>query len=147
MRKLVAMVATGMIVLLGLMMTGCTAFPEKKHQDWSNVTRSERLNELFWGDVAAKRWEQVQRHVAPLAVFNEGEKTTSGVSEIMAQLKNSGIGSVQVGDVTSQPAGADLVTTYTLSIDGRPAMRAMTVWQAAGGHMVIVAHSSSPAAK
>jgi hypothetical protein len=138
MRKLLVV-----LVLLALAMPGCTAYPEKKAPAWASATRSERFNELFWNDVAKKNWKQVAEHVAPLAVFHFGDQKSSGVTEVIELLKSSNIESVQIGEVESQPAGADLVTTYTLTIAGHPPMRALTVWQQAGKHWVIVAHSSS----
>ncbi len=132
-----------MLVLLTMATSGCTVYPEKKAPSWTGATRSERFNQLFWENVANKNWDKVAEHVAPLAVFKLGDQQTTGVAEIVAALKSSGIDSVQVGDVESQPAGADLVTTYTLTIAGKPPMHAMTVWQQAGKHWVIVAHSTS----
>lgn len=137
MRKLLA------LMMLALVMSGCTAFPEKKKPTWTSATKSEHLNQLFWEHVAAKQWDGVSAHVAPLAVFKDGEKQTTGVHEIVEELKKLGIDSAQVGDVQSQPAGADLVTTYTLTIAGKPPVHAMTVWQPVGKSWVIVAHSSS----
>jgi hypothetical protein len=138
MRKMLAV-----LVLLTMAMPGCTVYPEKKAPAWTGATRSERFNQLFWNDVATKNWKEVAEHVAPLAVFHFGEQKSSGVTEVIELLKSSNIESVQIGDVESQPAGADLVTTYTLTIAGHPPMRALTVWQQAGKHWVIVAHSSS----
>jgi hypothetical protein len=137
MRKLIA------TVLLAMLMSGCTAFPEKKKTTWLTTTKSERLNDLFWEAVAAKRWDGVAAHVAPLAVFKDGEQQTTGVHEIVESLKKLEIDSVQVGDVQSEPAGADLVTTYTLTVSGKPPVHALTVWQPVGKSWVIVAHSSS----
>lgn len=130
-------------VLLAMAMPGCTVYPEKKSPAWTSATRSERFNQLFWNDVATKNWKQAAEHVAPLAVFHFGDRKSSGVTEVIEMLKSSNIESVQIGDVESQPAGADLVTTYTLTIAGNPPMRALTVWQQAGKHWVIVAHSST----
>jgi hypothetical protein len=135
------------VVLLAVAMTGCTAFPEKKAPSWSMATRSERINQLFWDGVAGKRWNEISAHVAPLAVFNDGNQRTTGVTQIVEMLKNAGIDSVQIGDVESQPAGQDLVTTYTLTIAGKPPVHAMTVWQQAGKHWVIIAHTSTVTSK
>ena len=138
MRKVLA----GMI-LLAVAMSGCTMYPEHKAPSWAGATRSERFNQLFWNGVATKRWDEVSDHVAPLAMFTVGDQRLSGKDAVLAALKNENIESVQIGDVESQPAGADLVTTYTLTFAGKPPMHAMTVWQQAGKHWVIVAHSST----
>jgi hypothetical protein len=135
------------LVLFAMVTLGCTVYPEQKAPSWAGATRSERFNQLFWNSVATKQWDQVSAHVAPLAVFHFGEQQTSGVTEVITLLKSANIESVQIGDVESQPAGADLVTTYTLTVAGKPPMRAMTVWQQAGKHWVIVAHSSSTTQK
>ncbi len=129
------------LLLLVAMTVGCTAFPEKKHPDWKNATRSERINELFWNGVANKHWDKVKGHVAPLAVMTEGETRTTGVNEIIARLQTMGITAVQIGEVESQPAGIDLVTTYTLAINGQPPRRVMAVWQPLSKRTVLIALS------
>ena len=131
------------VVLLMALANGCTMYPEQKAPSWAGATRSERFNQLFWHGVETKEWTQVQEHVAPLAMFQIGDQKASGAADVVTMLKNADVQSVQIGDVESQPAGADLVTTYTLTIAGKPPMHAMTVWQQAGKHWVIVAHSSS----
>ena len=135
------------LVLLAMVTSGCTVYPEKKAPSWTGATRSERFNQLFWENVATKNWDTVSAHVAPLVMFKLDGQQTSGKDATIAALKNAGIESVQIGDVESQPAGADLVTTYTLTIAGKPPMHAMTVWQQAGKHWVIVAHSASTLSK
>jgi Domain of unknown function (DUF4440) len=136
-----------MLVLLAMVTSGCTVYPEKKAPSWTGATRSERFNQLFWENVATKNWSAVSDHVASLVVFKMGDQETSGKDQTIAALQSAGIDSVQIGDVQSQPAGADLVTTYTLTIAGKPPMHAMTVWQQAGRHWVIVAHSASTTSK
>ena len=131
------------LVLSAMVMSGCTVYPEHKAPSWAGATRSERFNFLFWNGVANKKWQEVSDHVAPLAIFTLGDQRASGKEAVLAALKNESIESVQIGEVESQPAGADLVTTYTLTFAGKPPMHAMTVWQQAGKHWVIVAHSSS----
>lgn len=132
------------VVLLGVLvlwMSGCTAFPEKKNPDWKMATRTERLNQLFWDDVAAKRWQNLKEHLAPLAVLTEGDKRTTGMEAILERLKSEGVTAAQLGEEESQPAGADLVTTYTLNLAGRPPARVMAIWQPAAKHWVLVAMS------
>lgn len=131
------------VVLLVALASGCTVYPEQKAPSWAGATRSERFNQLFWHSVETKDWVHVQEHVAPLAMFQLGDQKASGIADVVTLLKSADVQSVQIGDVESQPAGADLVTTYTLTIAGKPPMHAMTVWQQAGKHWVIVAHSSS----
>ena len=129
------------VLLLASLMAGCTAWPEKKKTDWKSTTRTERLNELFWDDVANKKWSAVKDHLAPLAVLTEADKKTTGAKEITTRLESLGVSGVQVGEVESQPAGADLVTSYVLATAGRPPMRVLAVWQPAGNRMVVVALS------
>ena len=131
------------MILLAMVMAACTVYPEKKAPSWAGATRSERFNQLFWNGVATKNWNEVSDHIAPLAIFTLGDQRASGKDAVLTALKNESIESVQIGDVESQPAGVDLVTTYTLTFAGKPPMHAMTVWQQAGKHWVIVAHSSS----
>ncbi len=132
--------ALSLVVMLALM-AGCTAFPEKKKADWKSATKSERLNELFWEDVANKRWKNLKEHLAPLAVWNQSSEHITGADQILAKLQAEGVTAAQVGEVESQPAGADLVTTYTLTIGNRPPQRVMAVWQPAAKHWVLIALS------
>ncbi len=133
------------VLSLSLMfvLAGCSMWSEKKNATWKSATRSESLNQLFWEDVAKGRWATVKEHLAPLTVFKNGEESVTGSEQVIESLKSGHISSVQIGDVQSQPAGSDLVTTYTISIDGRPPIRALTVWQQVGKSWVIVAHSAS----
>jgi hypothetical protein len=137
MRKLL-----GLVVLMALA-SGCTVYPEQKAPSWAGATRSERFNQLFWHSVETKDWARVEEHMAPLAIFRMGDQQASGKADVLNLLKSADVQSVQIGDVESQPAGADLVTSYTVTFAGKPPMHAMTVWQQAGKHWVIVAHSSS----
>ncbi len=124
-------------------LTACTMWPEHKHKEWHDATDAASLDRLFWEDVAAKRWSQVSAHIAPLAVFKDGDESLTGPGPVIERLKAANISAVQVGEEESQPAGADLVTTYVLSIPGRPPIKALTVWQHVGKSWVIVAHSSA----
>ncbi len=141
MRKAIALV----VLLVG--MSGCVAYPEKKHPDWASATKSERINQLFWDDVANQRWQKLRGHVAPLAVLTEGGERVTGLDPILEKLKAEGITAAQVGEVESQPAGIDLVTTYTLSVTGKPPQKVMAVWQPAAKHWVLIGMSITVASQ
>ncbi len=144
-----AMRALRILLVLSLlgMLSACSMWSEKKTDNWKSATRAESLNQLFWEDVAKGRWSTVKEHVAPLAVFKDGEASVTGAEAVIENLKSAHISAAQVGEVQSQPAGSDLVTTYTLSIDSRPPVHALTVWQQVGKTWVIVAHSASVASR
>ncbi len=120
---------------------GCTASPEKKNPDWHRATQTQRLNELFWVAVVKGRWTEVRDHLAPLAVLTEGQTRTTGADQIVERLKSEGFTAVQLGEFESQPAGADLVSSYTIAAGGTAPRRVLAVWQPVGKRTIVVALS------
>lgn len=133
--------ALAVVLLLTLLTTACTMWPEKKNPTWKSATSAEQLNRLLWDGISAQKWDDIRDRFASTAVYNDSHVSISGRDAILDHLKKQTIGAVQIGEVQSQPAGADLVSTYIVQMEGRGAMRAMTVWQEAGNRWVIVAHS------
>jgi hypothetical protein len=73
-------------------------------------------------------------------------------SAFLAHVKAFDITDFHVGEIASQPAGADLVVTYVINlkgtINGQPLpagpFTMMSVWQEVGGKWLLIAHSTNP---
>jgi hypothetical protein len=134
-------------LLLGTI--ACTMWAEKKTSAWNSATSGEQLERLFWQDVKAQNWKSIESRLAPMMVTlnRSGALDRAGTLEY---LKSFAIEDIQVGEIESRPAGADLVVTFTVSargtVNGRPfaksPLRMMSVWQQLSKGWVLVAHSS-----
>lgn len=123
---------------------------EKKHPDWKQATSGEHLVNLFWKDVKAKRWQDLESHVGStfVAISPSG---TSNHDEVMEHLRAMDLKAFQIGDVSSQMAGNDLIVTYTITVRGTVGghpfpspLRMMSIWQELRNGWILVAHSTVP---
>lgn len=138
------------LALLLLSSSACTMWAERKTKTWSNVTSGEHLSRLFWQEVKAKNWQELHDRMAATVLAMNGQGTFDR-DGILAHLKTIDISDFQIGEVQTQPAGADLVVTYTLSVkgtrDGKPlpsTLRMMSVWQQLKGGWILIAHTAIP---
>jgi hypothetical protein len=143
--------AIGLLLLLCMLSTtSCTMWGEKKTASWKSVTGGEQMERLFWEDVKQKQWSVVQERLAA-TVVDMNAQGNFGREEMLDHLKQWDIVDFQVGEVRTEPAGADLVVTYTLSLHGTNAgaplpatVRVMSVWQQVKNGYILVARSVIP---
>ncbi len=113
----------------------------------------------FWNDLKAKKWTEVEKHLASGFVYLSPRGTTLDKSTALEELKRIDVADFSLGDVVTRQNGPDMVVTYTLSVqgtrDGQPLpsgpIHMMTVWQQIPHGWIAIAHSrvpqtSSPAA-
>ncbi len=142
MRKRVLIVVA---VVLAAVLSGCTLWGEKRSYGWKSATSGEQLDRLLWDGISKARWTEVTNRVAPLAVYNEAGESVTGRDAVISRWKTLEIKDAQVGEVETQPAGAELVTTYRVAIGGGKFLRAMSVWQQTKSGWILIAHSTSSA--
>ncbi len=136
------------LIALFIFNAGCTMW-NKPASGWKGATGGEQIEQLFWKDVQAKNWEEVDRHLA-------GTFTASGPdgaldrAGFLNKLQQSGISAVSLSDCKVQSNGADLVVACSLQVGSAAApataFSSLSVWQQLKKGWVMVAHSQSPLA-
>ena len=141
-----ARILTAAILVLSL--SGCTMWEQKQSSAWSNATGAEQFERLFWQEIKARNWTEVERRLAPAFV----EATASGVrdrEQTLERLKALGAADYSMGDLEVRPDGADMVVAYTMTLrassGGETTLHMMTVWQQVKGGWVAIAHSEASA--
>jgi len=141
------------LLLLGLSaaITGCTVYPEKHVSQWSAATGGEHFDRLLWEDAKAKRFANIEQHLAPafVATIPGGVRNRSAFIDYLKGLQ---VTDYSITDVSSAPAGGDIVVTYTMTLHGSQAgqqlpetpMTVMTVWQQVTKGYVAISHSEVP---
>ncbi|HYL93911.1 MAG TPA: nuclear transport factor 2 family protein [Alphaproteobacteria bacterium] len=126
--------------VLALCLIGC--WKEPARYSFKNATGAEQYERLMWQAIQDKDWKQVQLHLAPAFVgVNQGGQALdrSGWS---AYWKDHQPHSFTMAEVTVQPAGADMVVSYILHLDGDSgALRVVSVWQGVKSSWVLIAQS------
>jgi hypothetical protein len=121
----------------------------------SEATGGEGLERVFWKDVQAANWVEVERALAS----NYAGVTPSGAVDRAAtleQYRSWQLKEYALGDVKTELNGLTIVVTYTITLKGvasngtagsQPLPSApqhmMTVWQQQKARWVAIAHSVS----
>jgi Domain of unknown function (DUF4440) len=137
-----------LIVMLLSVLTACTMWKEHKVQGWSDATSGEQLERLFWGDLKAKNWGDVEKHLASGFIYLSPHGTMDRATAL-EELKRIDVKDFSLGDFVTEQNGPDLVVTYTVSAQGMRAgeplpsapIHMMTVWQQIPHGWVAIAHS------
>ncbi len=132
-----------------LLLPSCSLW-KNAPKGWSGATGGEQLERLFWDEIKAKNWPELQKHLAPLFVANSPDATRDQAAAI-ENWKRYDLQSVSLAEVQVHTAGVDFVVTSTVTlagtIDGKPIppqpVRSMTVWQQVSKGWVVIAHSDS----
>lgn len=123
---------------------------EKKHASWKSATSGEHLANLFWTDVKAKDWQNLEAHVAPRFI-GMNSTGTGDRAKLMEHMRALDLQEFQIGELESRVAGGDLIVTYTITAKGTMAgqplpspLRMMSVWQELKHGWILVAQSTVP---
>jgi hypothetical protein len=134
---------------LFLALTGCGA-GVPKHTTWSNATGAEQYERLMWKAIRDQDWKSLQHRLAPLFV---GVSPAGRAMDRVAWVEywqGVHVSDFSLGEVTVQPAGADMVVTYVLHLTGNggaqlpPALRIVSVWQGVKTEWILTASSATP---
>jgi hypothetical protein len=138
-------------ITCGLLL-GCTVWGEHKPSAWTDVTGGESLERIFWHEVQAQHWTELESHLAPNFVLTIPTGTFDRAAAI-EHLKQLQLRDYSLGELQSQLNGNTYTVTYTLNVrgtaDGKPVpgapLRAMSVWQRqVREQWVMLAHSATP---
>src|SRR5690348_6865135 len=139
-------------LLLLSLLTGCTMWKEHKTvHGWSDATSGEQLERLFWGDLKAKNWSDLEKHLSSGFIYLSPHGTLDRATAV-EELKRINVTDFSLGDFVTQQNGPDLVVTYTVTAqgtrDGAPLpsgpIHMMTVWQQIAHGWIAIAHSRVP---
>ncbi len=132
----------------------CTFYGEHPARALSEATGGEGLERVFWKDVQAANWVEVERALAS----NYAGVTPGGTLDravALEQYRSWQLKDFALGDLKTELNGSTIVVTYTITLNGtsngsagsQPLPSApqhmMTVWQQQKKGWVVIAHSVS----
>jgi len=143
------------LILVLTFASACTFYGEHPAHSLSEATGGEGLERVFWKDVQAANWVEVERALAS----NYAGETPSGPldrSATLEQYRRWQLKDYALGDLKTELNGTTIVVTYTITLNGvasngtgasQPLPSApqhmMTVWQQQKAGWVVIAHSVS----
>jgi hypothetical protein len=147
------------LLLLALASTAaCTFYGEHPARALSEATGGEGLERVFWKDVQAANWVEVERALAS----NYAGVTPAGTldrSATLDQYRQLQLKNFSLGDLKTELNGTTIVVTYTITMKGaingtsggtatpqplpETPQHMMTVWQQQKSGWVAIAHSVS----
>ena len=133
----------------------CTFYGDRPAHALAEATGGEGLERVFWKDVQAANWVEVERALAS----NYSGVTAGGTldrSAALEQYRSWQLKDYALGDLKTELNGTTIVVTYTITLNGvtsngaagsQPLPSApqhmMTVWQQQKKGWVAIAHSVS----
>jgi hypothetical protein len=142
----------------------CTFYGEHPARSWSEATGGEGLERVFWKNLQAANWVEVERALAS----NYAGVTPSGAldrSATLEQYRGWQLKDYALGDLKTELNGTTIVVTYTITLNGifngaagngaagngaagsqplpSTPQHMMTVWQQQKAGWVVIAHSVS----
>jgi hypothetical protein len=132
--------------------SACTFYREHPARAFSEATGGEGLERVFWKEVQAANWVEVERALASnyVGVTPAGELDRSATLE---QYRGWQLKDYTLGDLKTEMNGTTFVVTYTITLNGTingvgasqplpsAPQRMMTVWQQQKAGWVVIAHS------
>src|SRR5580700_12015796 len=142
-----------MLSLLILALTfpsACTFYGEHPARSLSEATGGEGLERVFWKNVQAANWVEVERALAS----NYAGVTPGGSldrSATVEQYRGWKLKDFTLGDLKTELNGTTIVVTYTITLNGVTSngplpstpQHMMTVWQQQKSGWIVIAHSVS----
>jgi hypothetical protein len=133
-----------------LMLTACTVWREHPGSSkWTDATGGEGLERSFWKEVKAKRWSELEHHLASNYVAISPQSGRLDKAAALAQIQQLQLDDYTLGDVQGEMNSDTFVVTYTIAmrgtLGGQPVptepLRMMTVWQKEKAGWMAIAHS------
>jgi hypothetical protein len=113
----------------------CTVWGQKPVKAWSQATGGEHLERLFWRDMKAQDWNELERHMAPefTLLTPRGPLDRTATIEYLKQMS---IQDYALSEFSVRPIGDGMIVTYTAMVHGTNGtepissapIRMMTVW-------------------
>ena len=139
------------LLFFGLIfVSACTFYGHRPAHAFSEATGGEDLEQVFWKEVKAGHWADVDRVLASNYLGTTPAETLDRTAALEQyhqwQLKH-----YSLGDVRTELNGTTIVVTYTITLVGTAGsqplpsapLRMMSVWQEQKAGWVMIAHSVS----
>jgi hypothetical protein len=136
-------------------LSACTVWPERPASVFAQALGGEELERVFWKEIKAKHWDEVDHRLASnyVSINSEGQHDRVATMQRLRQLE---LKDYSLGDFQTELNGNTFVVAYTITLhgtrNGEPLpegpQRVLTVWQQQAKGWVEIAHSTlAPAAK
>jgi len=133
-----------------LMLPACTVWREHPGSSkWTDATGGEGLERSFWKEVKAKRWNELEHHLASNYVAISPQRGRLDKTAALAQIQQLQLDDYTLGDLQGEMNSDTFVVTYTVAMRGKLSgqplptepLRMMTVWQREKAGWMAIAHS------
>ena len=139
-----------LLLVAVLMLPACAVWREHPGSSkWTDATGGEGLERSFWKEVKAKRWNELEHHLASnyVAISPQGGRLDKTAA--LAQIQQLQLDDYTLGDLQGEMNSDTFVVTYTVvmrgKLSGQPLptepLRMMTVWQREKAGWMAIAHS------
>lgn len=117
-----------------------------RHPKWANATGAEQYERLMWKAIRDGDWSNFEYHLAATFVGIDEQGRNFDRDNWVARWKADRIKDFSLTDVVVRPAGASMVVSYSLRLDGEKprALRVLSVWQEVKGHWILIVTSDTP---
>ncbi|MGA2425541.1 MAG: DUF4440 domain-containing protein [Terriglobales bacterium] len=139
-----------------ILTAACTFYGDRPARALSEATGGEGLERVFWKNVQAANWVEVERALAS----NYAGVTPGGTldrSATLEQYRGWRLKDYALGDLNTELNATTIVVTYTITLNGVSSnatgssqplpstpQHMMSVWQQQKAGWVVIAHSVSP---
>jgi uncharacterized protein DUF4440 len=133
-----------------LLLPACAVWREHPASSkWTDATGGEGLERSFWREVKAKRWNELEHHIASNYIALTPEEGRLDKAATLAHLQQLQLDDYTLGDLQGEMNSDTFVVTYTVMMHGTFAgqplpsepVRMMTVWQKQSAGWMAIAHS------
>jgi Domain of unknown function (DUF4440) len=134
-----------------LFLPACTVYGGHPARSLSEATGGEGLERVFWKNVAAHNWVEIERSLASnYTGIAPGANLDRAAT--LEQYRHWQLKDYSLGDLKTELNGSTIVVTYTITLNGTAApaplpsapQHMMTVWQQQKSGWIAIAHSVSP---
>jgi hypothetical protein len=141
-----------LMALLGLSLSACTLWPEKKNPGWNHATGIEQFERLYWQELQKRNWKEIEARTAS----NFTHTSATGVKnkqQTLATYQRYPLIEHSLGDFEIVSHGDTAIAHFTALFSyqdetgktiGPVRNRVMTVWQQHKSGWVVVAKSVTP---
>lgn len=137
------------VLILGLVISGCTVWKQQKNPSWKGATGAEQYERLLWKAIQEKSWGEVEAHLAPAFVAVPPDGRRLDRAAWIEHWKAHPVREFSLGELSVQPNGADMVVVYELRLQSEGAaaaakgIRVVSVWQLLKKGWVLISQSST----
>jgi hypothetical protein len=139
--------------LLFYMMLGlaCTIAKERPASNFAEATGGEATERMFWKQLQAGNWTEIERIVASNYVGIVPGATLDRAAAL-EQYHQWKLTDFAIGDLKTEMTGSTFIVTYTITLNGTAAgqplpstpQHMMTVWAEHKSGWMMIAHSVTP---